>query len=482
MKNFKLVFFTFAFFIFVESAFAQNKPFYPVYKRKAYKEIDSLRGALRPERTCFDVVYYDLQVEIIVKKKSIVGISKTTFKVVEATQKIQLDLYGNLKIDSIMWRNQKLSMLRKYDAVFIYFPKYLQPNQVEEVAVYYQGSPVVNVGDWNRHGFHWDKDDKLRNWISVSCEQDGASLWWANKDHLSDEPDSMRIHIIAPAEFVCISNGRLEKQTRLEKTKQIRHDWFVRNPINNYNVTFYLGHYIKKNLAYKNDTGEHIIETYALDYEHKKMQDYFRLVPEFVAFFEKIYGEYPFWNDKFAVVQSSYSGMEHQTCLAIGRELYNYNNWYYSHTVNYHSTLIHEIAHEWWGNSISVKDMADVWLHEAFATYSEFAFLEYAASEEIYEKSLQKSSIFIKGNYPIVGNREVNENMFTEGDIYHRGAKVIHELRQELNNFPVFLRIHKTFLQRFRHKTVTTDDYIQVVNEISGRDLTKFLMDRLYKK
>lgn len=465
-----------------EVAYSQNKPFYPIYKRKEYTECDSVRGKLTFARACFDVVYYDLTTKIIPKKKRIEGHNVIHFRVVKSMQKMQLDLYDNLKIDSVVWRNKKMPYLRKCHAFFIDFPETLEVGKLEQVAVYYQGKPLEQVGNWGRHGVHWTKDAKIRDWIGVSCEHDGASIWWPNKDHLSDEPDSMRIHIIAPSKLQCISNGRLEQKTVLPNTDYTQHDWVVRNPINNYNVTFYLGHYIKKVYPYENAKGKYEIETYALDYEQQDMETYYKFVPEMVKFLELMYGEYAFWNDKLAILQSSYLGMEHQGCLAIGSKMKNYDNWYYSHKVNWHSTLIHEMAHEWWGNSVSVSDMADVWLHEAFATYSEFAFMEYVGSKEAYQKSIEFSKTFVRGNFPIVGNRDVNENMFSDGDIYHRGARVIHELRDEIGNTETFLKIHRVFQERFKKKNVTTQDYINVVNEVSGRDLTKFLMDRLYQK
>lgn len=465
-------------FVSIQITIAQH----PSSKKYKYNRADSLRGALRAERTCFDVSYYDLHMKIDVKKKKISGFNQIYFKVVSRTTRIQIDLYENMKIGKIEYENQPLNFKREKEAVFIDFPVELPINAIKSIAIFYSGSPTVDSGTYQDYGFHWDTDNKFRDWIGVSCEYAGASLWWPNKDHLSDEPDSMRIHLTVPSNLVCISNGKLEKKEKVDETITNYH-WFVNNPIDNYNVSFYLGNYVSGTLDYYNavrkDTNK--IELYYLDYESKYANDYFRHVPSFIGFFEAVYGDYPFWNDKFAIVQSSYRGMEHHGCLAIGREMSNYSNWYYINAVPYHSTLIHEIAHEWWGNSVSVSDMADVWLQEGFATYSEFLFIEWNFGYEVYKKSIENLKSSVVGTFAIVGNRDVNDNMFANGDIYFKGALVIHQLREKINNINLFLEILKTFQKRYAKKVVTTQDFINSVNEVTKADYTEFLRTKLYK-
>ena len=474
----RILLFSILFSAFYTNVYAQKVSDYTVYKKWKYKKADSLRGKLGPERSCYDVFYYDLDVTIDIRKKRIQGKTEIHFLVKRNTKTIQIDLHKKMILDSIFYQGKQLTFRRLYDAVFVDFPESLTVNSKNTIDVYYQGKPKMSDDTRKgRHGFHWKRDDKNRPWIGVSCEHDGASMWWPNKDHLSDEPDSMRIHITAPYGLSCISNGILESKTPVNESL-IKHNWFVNNPINNYNVTFYLGHYTKAIIPYKDNT----IYIFALDHDEKYMQNYFQYVPHMVSFFEKTFGEYPFWNDKFAIIQSPYLGMEHQTCLAIGKEIGYWNNWYYSEGVNYHSTLIHEIAHEWWGNSVTISDMADAWLQEGFATYAEMLFIESISDKKTYEKSIERLKINIQRIYPIVGNRDVNDNTFINGDIYYRGAVVIHELRESINDYDTFVKILQTFQKRFKMKTVTTADFIEVVNEVTGKNYTKFLMDRLYKR
>ncbi len=478
-----LFFFILCFLINSYVVFAQEDSEYKVYKRKKYTQADSLKGALRFGRTCYDVHYYDLAVEINPKKKNISGSNQIHFKVIQPTKLIQVDLFENMKISKITYENNELKFTRKFNAVFIEFLDTLPQNSLQKIQIWYAGSPKNPNQTDGRHGFYWDKDEYGRNWVGLCCERLGASFWFPNKDHLSDEPDSMRMHYTFPLDLTCIGNGILEKIDTIDK-KQKTYHWFSKNPINNYNVTFYLGYYSSIIFPYKNNSGEHEITAYFLDYEREKANTYFSKVPMIVKFFEDIYGEYPFWNEKLSIVQSPYAGMEHQTCVAIGRSLgiNEDENWAYVHQIPWASVVPHEIAHEWWGNAVSASDMADIWLHEGFATYSELLLIEASLGNEAYLKEIDKRRTFIKYFYPLLGNRDINEDVLANGDVYYRSALVLHELREEIGDLRVFLAILKRFYIERRYKTVSSMDFINTVNEVTKKDYTKFLKDKLYKK
>lgn len=452
---------------------------YKIYKKRKYSRKDSLRGFLSKQRSCFDVHYYKLSVKVFPKKHFIEGSNKICFQVKSNTQKIQIDLFKNMEVSKILHKNKEVSYVREHNAIFINFPKELKKDSLESITVFYAGKPKTSLGTYHDHGFHWDRDEKYRHWIGISCEHTGASLWWPNKDHLSDEPDSMRIQLTVPSELKCISNGKLEKT--IPEKEFTTYYWLINNPINNYNVSFYLGHYVEKTIEYKNTSGTHIIYVYALDYDEKHMDNYFRFVDAFFRFFESYFGEYPFWEDKVAILQSSYRGMEHQGCLAIGSDISTYFNWAYPIDVPWHSTLIHEIAHEWWGNSVSVSDMADAWIHEGFATYCELLFIEKVYGYQAYLNTLDKLKSFIKYSYPVVGNPDVNDNSFVNGDIYYRGALILHKLREKIGK-KVFLGILLGFQLKYKKKTVNTEDFIDFVNTDTGGKYDTFLRDLLYKK
>lgn len=462
--------------VFTHSVYtlAQTKP---VWKSS---NNDELRGALRPERTCFDVTYYDLHLKINPRKRRIDGHNAIHFKVIQPTQTIQIDLRKLLKIEKIVWKNTELKYKRRRGAVFVFFDTPLPKNSLQSIEVYYGGKPLNrdSPGNPRRKGFQWRKDAHNNRWIGVSCEHVGASVWWPNKDHLSDEPDSMRMHFTVPKRLKCIANGTLEKVDG-PKDKYKTYHWFVNNPIDNYNVTFYLGDYYEGVLPY----GKHKIYYYCLNGDKDAAKPYFSFTPYILSFFEAAFGEYPFWNDKFAILQSPYWGMEHQGCLAIGNRLFNglYNgNWYYVGKYPWHSTLVHEIAHEWWGNSVSVDDMAEVWLQEGFATYAELMFIESQKNYAAYLTEVHEQTKRVLNREPIVGKRDVNYNTFKTGEVYRKGAVILHLLRSTINNDPMFFDILKSFAIAHKKKIVRSSDFVAWVNKKTGKDYTAFFQHWLY--
>ncbi len=444
------------------------------------KKALSLRGALRHERSCFDVHYYDLSLKIIPDKKRIEGHNKIYFSTTDSTSKIQIDLFKNLKLLYIRYHNQRLRFVREHDAVWVYFPEALPKHTEAMIDVYYEGKPKADVGEVGRNGFHWQKH-KGKLLLGVSCEQIGASLWWPNKDHLSDEPDSMRVHWTVPNQVQCISNGRLEKVTKdINDDNFFTHHYLIKNPINNYSVTLYLGDYNEIQDEYQSPITQkkHPISYYYYSASEETAQRYFSYTTTMLAFFEETFGEYPFWDDKFSVVESNYLGMEHQGCLAIGSNLGQKNNWYYGVNVPYGSTLIHEIAHEWWGNSVSVADMADVWLHESFATYAEVLFVEKLLGKDGYEAMINYINTFAT-KQALVGKYHVNSDVLSTGNIYMNGVIFLDKLREKIDNDAVFFDILKSFQNRYRKKVVCTQDFINMVNEKTGVDYGAFFKKEL---
>lgn len=437
---------------------------------------DELRGALRPERTCFDVTYYDLHLKINPRKRRIDGHNAIHFKVVQPTQTIQIDLSKLLKIEKIVWKNTELKYKRRRGAVFVFFDTPLPQNSLQSIEVYYGGRPLNRAMPGNKRykGLYWERDINRNPWVGVSCEHVGANVWWPNKDHLSDEPDSMRMHFTVPKRLKCIANGTLEKVDAPQDKYQTYH-WFVNNPIDNYNVTFYLGDYYEGVLPY----GKHKIYYYCLTGGKQRAKQYFSFTPYILSFFEAAFGEYPFWNDKFAILQSPYTGMEHQSCLAIGSRLGS-TNWYYVGKYPWHSTLVHEIAHEWWGNSVSVDDMAEVWLQEGFATYAELMFIESQKNYAAYLTEVHEQTKRVLNREPIVGKRDVNYNTFKTNLVYRKGAVILHLLRSTINNDPMFFDILKSFAIAHKKKIVRSSDFVAWVNKKTGKDYTAFFQHWLY--
>ncbi|MDX1904277.1 MAG: M1 family aminopeptidase [Thermonemataceae bacterium] len=450
-----------------------------VLKAQNYTETQ-LKGALLAERTCFDVGYYDLHLAIFPEKEKIKGYNEITFRVKSTTNQILLDLFNNLQIDSVTFQGKKIDFVRKYNSFFLNFPFPLQINEVHSVKVYYGGRPSVGVGVRKTDGFHWKKyNDK--HLVGVSCEIAGASLWIPCKEHLSDEADSVRLHWDVPIELECISNGTLEKLENSKIKGYKTSSWFVRNPINTYNITIYLGDYEHKTGAYRGiDSVKRKISIFFLRNKvNKETQKHHILIAShFVAFAEQTFGQYAFWDDKLAVVETLYNGMEHQSCVAVGSLSEKTVLWYpYGRQYNVHGTLIHELAHEWWGNAVSSADMGDMWLHEGFATYTEYLFLEYMLNDNKIASNYFSRNC---NSFQVLADRYVYASeVFGINRIYQGGACFLHKLRKAIANDKIFFDILATYYQQNKKKIVLTEDFIKVVNEKTNQNWEKFFWKNL---
>lgn len=446
--------------------------------RPRYTRADTLRGALRPERTCFDVYHYDLTVRIIPKGRKIQGTNGIYFMVTEQTQKIQIDLFDNYTINEIKWQNQDLEFEREFNALFIKFPEMLNPGEKHKVTISYNGNPVVAKDPPWKGGFVWKRYKRFNRWAGVACEHFGASSWWPNKDHLSDEPDSMKINIEVPAKFKAISNGTLRNTINLDNS-YTRYEWFVSYPINNYNVTFYMGKYTYFNDTLILDNDTLMMNYYVMPSNLEKAKEHFKQALQVVQFYNDIFGKYPFMRDGFGLVESAYAGMEHQSAIAYGNSYSNKKNYEYRNK-QYDGIIVHEAAHEWWGNAVSAGDMTDAWIHEAFATYAEMLFMEHVFGKEEYLYELNSRTNFIFNVWPMVQNRDVNENSFVSNDIYNKGAMMLHCFRCTLNNDSLFFKLLKDLFEHHRYRIVDSDDFIEYVNRYTNDDYTAFFNKFLY--
>jgi hypothetical protein len=432
-----------------------------------FTRADTLRGMLSPLRTCYDVRFYSLDVEVFPYKKFIKGENSIRFKAVESFNRMQIDLYANMKIEKIAYHNQELSYTREYNAVFIQFPKTITKGVEDSVTVYYEGKPIVPNITELKGGFLWYRDRDGNPWIESVCQGSGASLWWPCKDHLSDEPDSMRISVTIPDNLVEISNGRLLDTVSLPGNRK-RFNWFVSYPINNYNVVVNIGNYKHFSDVFTREKDTMQLHFYHMPYNREPAKKIFGKTKEWLSFLERSFGEYPFKRDGFTLMESLYP-MEHQGAVSIG----SINEPVLSHKINYKEltrVMWHEAAHEWWGNNITEKDIADIWIHEAFATYTEAMLTEFFEGKEAARKSLQTQ---VPGNKePIIGSYGVND--FRLGDVYPKGCMMLHTLRNIIDNDSTWFSLLKELQQQFRYQTVTTEDIVGYVNKKLGKDFTSF--------
>jgi aminopeptidase N len=451
------------------------------YKNYTFTAADTLRGMLRPERTCFDVTYYALDLKIDIDQKFIAGTVDIVYHTIADFETLQLDLYQNMQIQQITWQGNPLKYERRHDAIFVYFPTLQKKGTKGKIQVKYEGNPTVAVrAPWDG-GFVWSKDKNGKPWVGVACEGDGASLWWPCKDHLSDEPDSVSIKLTVPSDLMVVANGNLRKKTVKDK-EWTQYEWFVSYPINTYNVTLNIADYVNFKETYTNKNGEALeLDYYVLSYNLEKAKKHFKQTHEVVACFEEYFGKYPFWKDGIGFVETPYLGMEHQGAIAYGNQyMRGYLGGMIPKDMNWDYIIVHEYGHEYFGNSVSAKDIAEMWIHESFTTYMEALYVECKYSYADAIRYLQGQRPYIRNQEPIVGPLEVNFSRWSGSDHYYKGAWMLHSLRHAINNEDLWLGLLKSIHQKFAYQTTTTQEIIAFINEYMKKDFTPFFQQYLY--
>ncbi|TBW28428.1 M1 family metallopeptidase [Gramella sp. KN1008] len=433
-----------------------------------YTEADTLRGSLRPERTNFDVRKYHLKLKIEPDKKFISGSNMITFRVKEKLPVMQLDLFENMQIDSIVHQGEKLNYKRKFNAVFIDFKDALEKGSKDSIQFFYHGNPIVaSNAPWDG-GFVWEKDREGNPWVGVAVQGTGASLWYPNKDHQSDEPEEARMDIAVPNGLMNVSNGRFLGKTDLGNgfTEWC---WKVVNPINNYNIMINVANYVHFSDKYKDLD----LDYYVLPYNLDKAKKQFEQVKGMMDCFYNKMGPYPFPEDGFKLVETPYLGMEHQSAVAYGNK---YGNGYLGNDLSgtgiglkWDYIIIHESGHEWYGNSITAADIADMWIQEGFTSYTEAIYVECHWGKKAAQEYLKGTRRGLGNHRPIIGDYGVNAE--GSGDMYFKGANLLNTIRSIYNDDELWWRTFKDYTEKFKHKTISTKDTEAFFNAATEIDL-----------
>lgn len=445
-------------------------------------ERNRLLGALLPERVCYDVLHYGINIDINVKDRYISGYVDFTALVVDDFTTLQIDLAQAMTLNGVFYEDKQLNTNRLEDAVYVDFPQ-MEKGEEFTFRVEYEGSPKEAKNPPWDGGFVWEKDEMGRDYVSVACEGDGCGLWWPLKDHISDEPDNgATMTFTVPSNLVCVSNGKLIDKSQNIGTGKNTYTWEVKSPINNYNISVQLGNYvILKDTLHRNGNIEEM-NHYVLDYHNEVASTVFPQARKVLRFFENNFGDYQFWNDGFKLVEVSYLGMEHQSAVTYGNVWNNWGSDKSSWTKDYYGIidglLFHETAHEWWGNSITASDPAHVWIHEGVAVYTEAMFIEQELGYNVMVDFLLRKRKGIQNKLPIVGPE--NQNYWAFGDAYNKGAWMLHSLRHVINNDPVWKDLLKSFAVENAVSNVSTTDFIFHSEQKSGLELDYFFEQYLY--
>jgi aminopeptidase N len=448
-------------------AFAQEK--------HAYTHADTLRGSIGPARAWWDVSFYDLHVRVNPKDSSISGMNRITYRMLSLQTEMQLDLQQPMVLDSVVWEGRHALQLRRDgNAYFATFPTDVGRGRTESVIAYFHGKPrAAQRAPWDG-GFVWARDSLGNRWIATANQGLGASVWWPNKDTQADEPDSQRVAITVPDSIMDVSNGRLRSVAH-HPDGTTTWEWFVTNPINNYDVAVNAARYAHLGGVYDGEQGPLTLDFYPLAYHADTARVQFEQVRPMLACFEHWFGPYPWYEDGYKLVETPHLGMEHQSAVAYGN---HYQNGYLGRDLSgtgiglkWDFIIVHESAHEWFGNSLTSKDLADMWVHESFANYAEALYTECQQGKDAGASYVIGTRKNVRNDEPVVSPFGVNAE--GSGDMYYKGGNMLHTIRQLVNDDAKWRSILRGLQSTYRHQVVTGAQVEDYISRQSGMDLRK---------
>ncbi|MEO8823583.1 MAG: M1 family metallopeptidase [Ginsengibacter sp.] len=487
-----------------------------VLQAQEFIHADTLRGSNGPGRIWWNATKYDLHVDFNLSDSTIIGYNVISYKPLTKNHAhfFQIDLQEPMEMDSAILETgspnyplnrTNLSFTREGNVFYVYLPKadpimvrkhdintmmitsksskeknIIKIDTISNLIIYYHGKPrVAKHAPWDG-GFVYSKDQSGNPWVGVACQGLGASVWYPCKDYQGDEPDSAEMHFRVPSELMCISNGRLRNVDSSNSKKSV-YTWAVVNPINNYDITFYIGKFVHFGEIYKGEKGDLTMDYWVLDSNLAKAKGQFKDAPRMMKAFEYWLGPYPFYEDGYKLVDAPYLGMEHQSAIAYGNR---YENGYLGRDLSgsgwgmkWDFIIVHESAHEWFGNNITSKDLADMWIHESFANYAEALFTKYYYGKKAGDEYVIGVRKNVQNDKPVIAHYGVNEE--GSGDMYYKGGNMLHTIRQIINNDEKFRNILRGLNKTFYHQTVTAKQVEDYINQQSGIDFSKVFQQYL---
>jgi aminopeptidase N len=381
--------------------------------------------------------------------------------------RIQVDLYANLNVDRIVLGTTPLTYTREFNAVFVEFPETLRAGHDYTIDFHYSGKPM-ETGRFG--GIAFRRDPQGHHWINTACEGEGSSIWWPSKDQWRDEPDEgMDLRVAIPDDLVDVSNGRFVGKTDLGDG-YTRWDWRIHYPINSYNVSLNIGNYVH----FAEQMGELTLDYFVLPANIENAKRQFAQAKPMLAIYEDVFGEYPFAKDGFKLIEVPYSGMEHQSAVTYGNRWANgylERDWTgVGVSLKFDFIIIHESAHEWFGNAVSAADVSDMWIQEGWATYLEVIYVErlFGAGDALkYVNGLKDK---VRNTEPIITQRGIHRT--PPADQYFKGALFLHTLRSVVDDDARWWAALREVYQNFKYQNIMTEELVAFMNARLGMNLT----------
>jgi aminopeptidase N len=453
-------------------------------QNKSNSNPDKLRGFVSSERAWWDLLHYDIDIKVEPDKKFISGSNTIEYRVLRARQTMQIDLQSPMRIVKITQCGENLSYKISGNAYFIELKSEQKIDDINKITIHFRGNPKEAINPPWDGGIVWKKDLNQKDFIANANQSVGASTWLPCKDHPYDEPENgISIKVTVPENLMDVSNGRLISiKSNHDKTKT--YHWKVSNPINSYAINISIGDYKHFSQKYNGVNGVLDCDYYVLPYNLEKAKEQFEQVPKMLEAFEYWFGPYPFYNDGYKMIEVPYLGMEHQSAITYGN---GFNNGYLKGDLSFTGwglkfdfIIIHESGHEWFANSITTEDVADMWIHEGFTTYSEVLYLDYHFGTKAGNEYLIGIRKNIKNDKPIIGKYNVNTR--GSNDMYYKGANIIHIIRQLIDNDDEFRDLLRGLNKRFYHQIVTSEQIENYIMEQTGLELSTFFDQYLRTK
>jgi len=444
---------------------------------------DTLNGSITPERIWWDIQHYDLTIKPDYVNKTITGKNVIEYNVSDKKHSnlMQIDLVSPLKIDSVFQKGKKIEYSQNQNIWYLKLPKN-QSTTKNKIEIFYSGKPTESIKPPWDGGLVWAKDSLNRAWISVACQYKGASLWYPCKNTMYDEPDKgATISVVTPDTLVAIANGRLLRKTK-NNDRTLTYRWGVKNPISHYAISFYIGKYENISQTYKGTKGNLSMDYWILDYNRKKAEKH--MIPEVnstMKSLENWFGPYPFYEDGFKMVDAPYIGMEHQSAIAYGSSYKKGTNKIGGDISNTgwgkktDKIIVHEMAHEWFGNNITAIDIADRWIQEGFAGLGEELVIADISGKQAGNEFMAGRFRTIENDKPIIARYGINED--GSQDNYVKGWAILHMIKTIINNDDELKKILKGLNTQFYHKVVTTKQIETYISSASGIEFN-YLFDQ----
>lgn len=420
-------------------------------------------GALSDGQSSYDVIQYDIALRVYPDDKKIAGHVEIGVRLLKPIPSIELDLLHQLNVTAVSVDGTSTSFERDDDKLWVRLPD--SSDDVRTVQVMYDGQPLEALRPPWIGGFNWSRDSAGQHWIGLSCQGEGAKIWMPCKDHPSDEPDSVTLSITVPRPYVVVANGLL-RGIDSSDTDRLTYRWGTNYPINNYGINFSIGMYRQVERTYRLDEGSTMpVIFYHLPQSAAYADRHVDMAVDMLKTYRKFFGEYPFFREKFSVVETDYLGMEHQTINAYGNR-FRYDT-LQGHVFD--ELMLHEMGHEWWGNKVTVDDWADFWIHEGICTYGEALYHLDKTGESGYHAAMAPVVSAVKNRQPILPTRPASSVDAYAPDIYTKGAALMHSLRYILGDslfFP-FLKSFATDSSTTYRNLVSTELFLQRLEPIS---------------